>query len=318
MQMQKPAMPAGRVTVVGSLNMDLVIRAERLPVPGETLIGRSLTSVPGGKGGNQAVAAARLGASVAMIGRVGADLHGTQLIRQLDDEGVDCSGLEASDVSPTGTAMIVVADDSQNAIVIVPGSNGEVSAQTVEKHVRLLAAADVVVCQMEIDQNAVDAVLKTARMMCCPVVLNPAPVTSPLPAHWYPLIEYLVPNEIEASVLSGVRVTDPQSARNAAHVLRFMGARNVMITLGAQGVYAVMADDPSDGGRHYPGKPVDAVDTTAAGDTFVGGFAAAIATGQPAETAIRFGVEAAAISVTRAGAQPSIPYIAEIGLATES
>lgn len=318
MQIQKPAMSSGRVTVIGSLNMDFVIRAVRLPLPGETLIGRSVTRVPGGKGGNQAVAAARLGASVAMIGRVGSDSHGAQLVRLLNDEEVNCSGLEASDVSPTGTAMIVVADDSQNAIIIVPGSNGEVSAQTVREHSRLIEEADVVVCQMEIERDAVEAVLKTAHAMRRPVVLNPAPVTSSLPAHWYPLIDYLIPNEIEASVLSGVQVNDPQSAREAAQVLRFMGARNVLITLGAQGVYAVMADDPAGGGRHYPGRQVDAIDTTAAGDTFVGAFCAAIAVRQPIWSAIKFGIEAAAISVTRAGAQPSIPYLDEVRMVADS
>ncbi|VWL87427.1 ribokinase [Burkholderia lata] len=310
--MNKLAMSAGRVTVIGSLNMDLVVRARRLPLPGETLMGRSVTSVPGGKGGNQAVAAARLGAAVAMVGRVGADAHGARLVRQLEDEAIDCTGLDASSAAPTGTAMIVVADDGQNAIVIVPGSNGEVSALTVRDHAELIGGADVVVCQMEIGREAVDAALHAARAMNRIVVLNPAPVTSPIPSHWYPLVDFLIPNEVEATALSGVPVTCPRSALDAAQVLRRLGARNVIITLGAQGVYAAMANDPADGGLHYPGKRVDAIDTTAAGDTFVGAFAAATAARLPVADAIRFGLQAAAISVTRAGAQPSIPYLEEV------
>lgn len=310
--MNKRFTSTGRVTVVGSLNMDLVIRAACLPLPGETLIGRSVMSVPGGKGGNQAVAAARLGAKVAMVGRVGSDENGIHLMRQLEDECINCSGIEVSSIKATGMAMIVVADNSQNAIVIVPGSNGEISAQTVRNHSNLMQTADIVVCQMEIEWATVEAVLTTVRAVNRTMILNPAPVTSPIPLHWYPLIDFLIPNEIEASVLSGVQVACPRTAREAALVLRSLGARSVIITLGAQGVYALTADVLDENGRHYSGKQVDAIDTTAAGDTFIGGFAAAIAARQSTEDAIRFGLQAAAISVTRDGAQPSIPYLEEV------
>lgn len=299
----------GRVAVAGSLNMDLVARAPRLPRPGETLAGHAFAQVAGGKGGNQAVAAARLGAQVAMIGCVGADANGAQLRAGLEAEGIDCAALETSEHASTGVALIVVDDGSQNAIVIVAGSNGEVTPATVARHEAVLAAADVVVCQLETPDAAVEATLAAARRLGKTTILNPAPAVGPLPATWFPLIDYLIPNELEAATLTGLPVTSPADAAVAAAALRAAGACNVLVTLGAQGVQVALADGTT---QHYAAPRVEAVDTTAAGDTFIGGLAAQLARGAAVDDAIRFAQRAAAISVTRAGAQPSIPTRAEV------
>jgi ribokinase len=299
----------GRVTVIGSLNMDLVVRAPRLPLPGETLAGHTFAQAAGGKGGNQAVAAARLGARVAMIGCVGADAHGDALRAGLEAEGIDCAGLATSASASTGVALIVVDDASQNAIVIVAGGNGDVSADTIARHEATLAAADVLICQLETPVDAVEATLRAGRRLGRTVVLNPAPAVAPLPAGWLPLVDYLIPNEVEAAMLTGRSVGTPEQAEAAARALQAGGARNVLITLGARGVLALTADGAA---RHYPAPAVNAVDTTAAGDTFIGGFSARLAAGAEVDAAIRFAQRAAAVSVTRAGAQPSIPTLAEL------
>lgn len=305
------AAACARVVVVGSLNMDLVARAPRLPRAGETLAGSAFVQVAGGKGGNQAVAAARLGAQVAMIGCVGADANGERLRAGLLAEGIDCGALDTSPAAPTGVALIVVDDASQNAIVIVAGSNGEVTPATLARHEDVLAAAQVVVCQLETPPDAVHAALATARRLGKITILNPAPATGPLPSVWLALVDYLVPNELEAAALTGLPVTTPDEAAHAAGALRRAGARNVLITLGAQGVCALL-DDGTQATRHWPAPKVAAIDTTAAGDTFVGALAAQLAAGESAEAAIPFALRAASISVTRAGAQPSIPTLADL------
>lgn len=297
-----------RVAVVGSLNMDLVARAPRLPHPGETLAGRTFAQVAGGKGGNQAVAAARLGAQVSMLGCVGADANGAQLRAGLEAEGIDCAAVETGREA-TGVALIIVDDASQNAIVIVAGSNGEVTPETIARHEAVLAAADVVICQLETPLDTVQAALATARRLGKTVVLNPAPATGPLPAEWLPLIDYLIPNELETATLTGLPVGSSEEAATAAAVLRAAGARNVLVTLGPRGVQAALEGAAP---ALYDAPKVKAVDTTAAGDTFIGGFAAQLAQGASVDAAIRFAQRAAALSVTRAGAQPSIPTWAEV------
>jgi len=298
-----------KVVIVGSLNMDLVTRLPRLPRPGETLAGQSFVTVPGGKGANQAVAAARLGASVAMIGCVGADAYGQQLRDGLLAEGIDCTGVTVIDDQPSGVATILVDDHSQNAIVIVAGANGQLTTALIDSFEKLLSHAEVIICQLEVPLASVGHVLKRARELGKIVILNPAPASAPLPADWYPLIDYLIPNESEASVLSGgLAVDSVASADVAASALLAAGAAKVIVTLGAQGsLFATRAQS-----RHFPAPAVQAVDTTAAGDTFVGGFAAALAEGKNEAQAIAFGQIAAALSVTRAGAQPSIPTLADV------
>ncbi len=296
-----------KVVVIGSLNMDLVTRAPRLPRGGETLIGESFATVSGGKGANQAVAAARLGADVSMVGCVGSDAYGAQLRGALLAEQIDCQAVSTVDDS-SGVALIVVDDNSQNAIVIVAGANGALTPQVIDRFDAVLQAADVIICQLEVPDATVGHALKRGRELGKIVILNPAPASRPLPADWFAAIDYLIPNESEASALTGLSVDSLESAEAAATRLIAMGAGKVIITLGAQG--SLFAD----GARveHFPAPKVKAVDTTAAGDTFVGGFAAALAAGSSEAEAIRFGQVAAALSVTRAGAQPSIPTLSDV------
>ncbi|AIS17270.1 ribokinase [Pseudomonas rhizosphaerae] len=296
------------VLVIGSLNMDLVAQAERLPRAGETLLGQSFATVPGGKGANQAVAAARLGGQVAMIGCVGADAYGHALRQALADEGIDCQGVRVAEDVATGIAMIVVDANSQNAIVIVAGGNGQLECADIERFDGLLQAADVVVCQLEIPYAVVAFALERAHQAGKTVILNPAPASGPLPQEWLAWVDYLIPNESEAQALTGLAVDSVDDAEQAAGLLHEAGAGKVIITLGERGVlFAAGAQS-----RHYPGRKVQAVDTTAAGDTFVGGFAAALARGLDESQAIAFGQAAAALSVTHAGAQPSIPTLAQV------
>ena len=287
--------------------MDLVTRASRLPRGGETLVGQSFATVPGGKGANQAVAAARLGAEVAMIGCIGSDAYGAQLRDALLVEGIDCQAVSEVPGS-SGVALIVVDDSSQNAIVIVAGSNGQLTPASLLAFDAVLQAAEVIVCQLEVPMDTVGYALKRGRELGKTVILNPAPASGPLPADWYACIDYLIPNESEASALSGVPVDSLDSAKVAATHLLKAGVGKVIVTLGSQG--ALFAD--GQGFEHLLAPKVQAVDTTAAGDTFVGGFAAALASGQSEAEAIRFGQVAAALSVTRAGAQPSIPTLHDV------
>jgi ribokinase len=204
--------------------------------------------------------------------------------------------------------LIVVDDNSQNAIVIVAGANGALTPQVIDRFDAVLQTADVIICQLEVPDATVGHALKRGRELGKTVILNPAPASRPLPADWYAAIDYLIPNESEASALTGLPVDSLESAETAATRLIAMGAGKVIITLGAEG--SLFAD----GTRleHFPAPKVNAVDTTAAGDTFVGGFAAALASGSSEAEAIRFGQVAAALSVTRAGAQPSIPTLSDV------
>jgi len=287
--------------------MDLVTRAPRLPRGGETLIGHSFATVSGGKGANQAVAAARLGAQVSMVGCVGDDDYGVQLREALLAEQINCQAVSVVENS-SGVALIVVDDNSQNAIVIVAGANGSMTPAVIDRFDAVLQAADVIICQLEIPDATVGHALKRGRELGKTVILNPAPASRPLPADWFASIDYLIPNESEAAALSGLPVDSLESAEKAASRLISMGAGKVIITLGALG--SLFAD----GNRyqHFPAPKVKAVDTTAAGDTFVGGFAAALATGKTEIEAICFGQIAAALSVTREGAQPSIPSTSDV------
>lgn len=297
-----------KVVIVGSLNMDLVTRAPRLPRAGETLAGQSFVTVPGGKGANQAVAAARLGASVAMIGCVGDDAYGEQLRTALLAEGIDCQAVTRVGGESTGVALIVVDDSSQNAIVIVAGGNGHVTASVVDSFDALLSGAEVIICQLEVPLDTVGHVLKRGHELGKTVILNPAPASGPLPAEWFAWIDYLIPNESEATALTGLPVDSTASADAAASALLKAGVSKVIVTLGEQGALFASASRS----EHFPAPKVQPVDTTAAGDTFVGGFAAALADGKSESDAIRFGQVAAALSVTRSGAQPSIPTFAEV------
>jgi ribokinase len=295
-----------QVVVVGSLNMDLVARAPRIPVPGETLLGTGFSTAPGGKGANQAVAAARLGARTAMVGCVGQDAFGAELRAGLERDGIDCRGVREAPGS-SGVALIVVGDDGRNGITVVPGANGQLTPEDIQRAEPLLANATVVALQLETPLPTVLFAARRARALGKTVVLNPAPA-QPLPAELVAAADLLVPNEVEAAALTGIAVDSVEGARAAGAKLRSQGVGTVLVTLGERGVLAVGPD----GARHHTAKRVKAVDSTAAGDTFIGGLCAALAQGRSLREAIVFAQAAASISVTRPGAQPSIPFAKEI------
>lgn len=296
-----------KITVVGSLNMDLVTPAVKIPAPGETVIGGDLQTFPGGKGGNQAVAAARQGAQVAMVGRVGDDAFGQQLRQVLAADGIDLTCVWSTAVTPSGVALIVVDAQGQNSIVVAPGANMRLTPADVETAVSLIQAADALLLQLETPLETVQRAAELAQAAGVTVILNPAPAR-PLPPELLRLVDILIPNESETATLTGLPVHDEAALRVAADHLRAQGVGTVILTLGARGALLATAG----GTRHFPAFAVpQVVDTTAAGDAFVGGLATAVANGLPLETAVLWGCAAGALAVTRAGAQPSLPTRAE-------
>jgi ribokinase len=291
------------VIVVGSVNMDMVAHAGRLPGPGETLVGDTFVMAPGGKGANQAVAAARLGASVAMISRVGTRQHGAALLQALADEGIACDGIARDVESLPGIAVIMVASEGgENSIVYVPGSNADLTPDDVLASKDALQTAAVVVAQLEVPIPAIAEAFALARATGATTVLNAAPALK-LPEALLALTDWLVLNETEAAQLSGIA-----DAKAAAQDLQQRGPKTVLVTLGADGVLLCRAGSI----EQLPAVAVKAVDTVGAGDTFVGGLAAGLAEGRDAATAVRLGQAAAAIAVGRAGVQTAMPYRHEL------
>lgn len=295
-------MSGGRIAVLGSANMDLVVTVDRAPQRGETVPGHSLHTVPGGKGANQALAAARAGGTVTFLGAVGDDEHGRRITNLLRDAGIDVSGLATVD-QPTGTAHIVVDAAGDNSIVVVPGANGTVSSLT-EDHRAGIEAADLLLLQLELPLAVVGAAATYARERGVRTVLTPAPAV-PLPDSLLAAVDVLVPNEHEAALLTGAGAADAAARSLAA------GGCDVVITLGRSGALHVSAaDQPTV--RRVPPFAVDAVDTTAAGDTFAGVLAVGLAEGVDWSASLRRASAAAALSVQRFGASSSMPGRAEI------
>ena len=293
------------IAVFGSLNMDLVVRVPRVPEAGETLHAHSFMDNPGGKGGNQAVACARMGASVSMIGRVGDDAFGQALKASLARDGIAVDHVCTAPAS-TGVALIMVDDSAQNRIALIPGANAFVGAEDTHRLQRELATARLLLLQFEVPMPAVLDAAALASARGCTVVLNPAPAQTMPDALWA-LVDILVLNEVEAAMLAGCEVHDAAGAARAAEALRGRGPSDVILTLGSQGVVACSAS----GCRHFSALDVKAVDTTAAGDTFIGALCAALVRGESIDDGIALGTRAAALCVTRAGAQASIPARAE-------
>lgn len=291
-----------RIVVVGSLNMDLVVRCRQLPQRGETVAGQGVEQIPGGKGANQATAAARLGAQVAMIGRVGADQFGQSLRASLEREGVDVSEVRTVPGVPSGLALITVEDSGQNTIVVEPGANARLGPADVQAAEQLIAAADVLLLQLEVPVPANLAALQIARKYGVPVQLNPAPAPDSLPAELWQ-VDWLCPNETEAAKLTGLPANTPDTAVNAAITLARRGPANVLITLGKHG--AVLA---AHGQCHHAGTfEIQSTDATAAGDACVAAWAVAVAEGHSTEDCMRFAAAAGAITVSRPGASTSLP-----------
>ncbi|MCP4517452.1 MAG: ribokinase [Delftia sp.] len=286
------------IVVFGSINMDLVARAPRLPAPGETLIGHSFQTFPGGKGANQAVACARLGASARMVGRVGGDVFGAALREQLRAEGVDDELVAVDESAASGVALIAVDDQAENNIIVVPGANGQVGPADLARLETALAEARVLLLQLEIPMEMVVAAASLARQRGVTVMLDPAPAQT-LPAELYSLVDILTPNTTEAAALVGSPVQDVDDARRAASALRERGARRVIVKMGSLGVVA--------GGSLHPAIAVTAVDSVAAGDAFNGALAVALSEGLTFEQALRWGLAGGALAVTKHGAQTSMP-----------
>lgn len=292
------------VVVVGSLNLDLVVRPRQAPAAGETVFAPALERYPGGKGGNQAVAAARLGAPVVMVGRVGNDGFGADLVASLEADGIAVAPVSRSDTAGTGTALITVEATGQNRIVVVPGANGEVTPALVDRHAERIRSASALLLQLEVPLDACVRAAEIAAGAGVPVILDPAPAPAePLPKRLRELVWLVTPNETEACALTGL--ADPEAA---ARALLDQGFRRVVVKAGGAGAYLL----DRDGGRWFESFRVPVVDTTAAGDAFAGGLAAALQAGLPLKEAVVWGTAAGALAVTRAGAQPSMGTLAEL------
>ena len=301
-----------RVVVVGSFNADMVVETGHLPAPGETVLGRSFLMAAGGKRANQAVAAARLGAEVTLVARVGRDPFGEQAIRGFLEEGIRVDFVAQDEGSPTGVALIMVGQGGENLIAVAPGANGRLSEADVEAAHEALRRADALLLQLEIPMGAVRHAAQRAAASEVPVILNPAPATD-LDDELLGLVACLTPNEKEAERLAGMEIRDATSARRAAEKLRSRGVANVLLTLGPAGCLVCTAEEC----RLVPACRVEAVDTTAAGDCFNGALAYALASGRELLEAVEWANAAAALSVTRRGAQPSLPTRREVvGLLT--
>lgn len=296
------------ILVFGSVNMDLVTRTPRLPNVGETLTGSTFETIPGGKGANQAIAAARLGVPVQMVGRVGNDAFGQRLLDRLKADGVDCDGVGVDASTHSGVAAIAVAETGENHITVIPGANGQVSETDLDRLQEILPQATHLLLQLEVPLNAVVAAAKAAKQANVAVILDPAPARLDLPPDLYPLIDILTPNQVEASQLVGFAVEDWATAEQAAIALQQRGTATVIVKLGSQGALCRTLDSTF----QIPAFSVHVVDTVAAGDAFNGGLAAALASGADLLNAAIQASAVAALSVTKAGAQPSLPTQAEL------
>jgi ribokinase len=298
------------VVVVGSLNMDLTARAAHLPAPGETVLGDGFAMIPGGKGSNQAVAAARLGARTAMVGSVGTDAMGTDLLAVLDAEGVDRRGVDRVDDQPTGVALITVDDAGENAIVVARGANDTVTPERVRAHAALVGSAAVLVTQLEIPLASVRVALGLARDRGVRTILDPAPACE-LDDGIIALVDLVTPNESEVATLTGVTVgdgADTEAVVRAARKLLDRGCGAVLVTLGRRGARYVDAEQQIDVEPYA----VEAVDTTAAGDAACGALAAAFARGAPLREALDDAAAAGALAATVTGASRSLPSMAAL------
>lgn len=300
-------MREARIVVIGSVNTDLVVRVPTIPRPGETVIGGSFTSAGGGKGANQAVAAARAGGKVTFVGRIGADSMGDASGAALRSEGVDTSFLTRDSSAPSGVALILVDEHGENSIAVAPGANHALRPHHLDAARAVIDQADVLLLQLEIPLETVLHAVALADAAGVPVILNPAPAR-PLAANLLAQIAILTPNETEAAVLAGAPVDTEESAASSAQRLLAHGPRGVVVTLGSRGAVVATADGTS----RVPAQRMSAVDTVAAGDVFNGCLAVAIAEGSELDAAVRFATAAAAISVTRHGAQASAPNRVEI------
>lgn len=296
------------ILVFGSLNMDLVVRANRLPVPGETVVGQEFSTVPGGKGANQAVAAAKLAIATRMVGRVGNDGFGRDLLTSLHAAGVETAGILIDESAQTGVAAIAVEQGGENQIIIIPGANGQVDETDAARVIPWIAGATTLLLQCEVPMEAVLAAARAARQTNTLVVIDPAPVPANFPAELYELANIITPNETEASQLVGFPVDDVERAERAASILRQRGVETAIIKLGGQGAVCASSAETF----HQPAFAVDAVDTVAAGDAFNAALAVALTKECSLREAVRWGAAAGALSAAKLGAQTALPNWQEL------
>jgi len=302
---------SNKIIVVGSMNMDMVVKTSHIPEPGETVLGGSFFMNPGGKGANQAVAVARLGGNVSFIGKIGDDIFGKQSSQLFDEEGVDTNGILSDRDSPSGIALITVDSEGENSIVVAPGANAHLEPSDVEKALDKYTDSRVLLVQLEIPMRTVEFAAQYARNKGMQVILNPAPAND-LVQDLFHLIDIITPNVHEAEMLSGVQIVDIPTARQAAEVIHAQGVKHVIVTLGKQGA-ALLENGVF---YHIPAPEVKTVDSTAAGDVFNGALAVAVAEGKILTDATTFACRAASIAVTKMGAQSSIPFRNEVLLSS--
>lgn len=300
-------MKANKVLVVGSSNTDMVIKTHHFPSPGETILGGRFLMNAGGKGANQAVAAARLGGVVTFVGKIGDDIFGKQAVQQLEDEGINVDFVSVDPENPSGVALITVDQKGENSIVVASGSNGTLSPADFDKTLDELGESGFVLMQLEIPIPTVEYIARIAALKQKKVILNPAPAAE-LSFELLQNLYLITPNETEAELLTGIKVNDEQSALKAASALHEKGVEIVIITMGAAGAFLLANGIP----ELIKAPKVEAVDSTAAGDTFNGALVVALSEGRSIHDSIVFANKAAAISVTRIGAQSSVPYRSEI------
>ena len=298
----------GKILVIGSLNIDMVMKVDHMPTVGETILCDGMKLVAGGKGANQACAAGRLGTDVTMLGAIGNDSHGEMQRDSLQRSGVDVSGLITKERVSTGTAFITVNKEGNNSIVVVQGANAQFTPEDIEAHRDLLEECEIVILQLEIPMDTVLYAMKLARTLGKTVILDPAPVPEHFPEELYQYVDIIKPNESELSRLTGI--ADAQNhLEEAVQIVKDHGVKNVLVTLGGDGVYL---DTENESPVHIPAKKVEVVDTTAAGDSFTAALAAMLLEGKTLKEAAEFANQVSAIVVTREGAQDSIPTLQEV------
>jgi ribokinase len=295
-------MQGPKITVIGSSNTDLVAKASKLPAPGETVLGNEFVTAPGGKGANQAVAIARLGGDVTFVAKLGMDDFGDQRLEDFKRDGIGTDFVFRDEESPSGVALIFVDNEGENMIVAALGANARLSPGDIDKARAAIESADMVLLQLEVPMETVEHAIAIATRKKVPVILNPAPGMK-LESRLIEKISYLTPNETEAEILTGIKVTDDNTAWEAGAKLMELGPGSVIVTMGKRGAMLIT----SEGSSLIPAFPVDAVDATAAGDAFNGGLAYALATGSDIKDAVNFANAVAALAVTKIGAQPSMP-----------
>ena len=298
-----------KVVVIGSCNTDMVVKANRLPVPGETVLGGTFYMNPGGKGANQAIAASRLGAEVTFISKIGYDLFGLQALEIYKSEKINTEFIFTDQKSPSGVALISVDSFGENSIIVAPGASRSLSIEDINKAEEKIKEADIILMQLEVPIETAEFAATIANKYNRKVILNPAPAST-LSDTFLRNIHTILPNRIEAEMLSGIKVIDIESAHRAAKTIGDKGIENVVITLGKDGAYVKEKDKYA----MIPAKQVETIDTTVAGDVFCGAFSVCLSEKHSLTEAVEFANAAAAIAVTRIGAQSAIPYKMEVTL----